>query len=359
MAARVRPFLFARVVRGLELLKFQRSAPSHSSIPSNRYTDPMSEPRTPIVMALGGNAISREGEVGDIPEQFARTAKSAAIVADLVSGGVLPVLTHGNGPQVGQVLRRVELAVHEVYPLPLDICVADTQGGMGYMIAACLNNELQRRRIPLRAAAMVTTVVVDANDPAFQHPTKPIGAVLPAERAAEFRATRGWTLTEIPGKGVRRVVASPRPCEILEIDLIRRLVEQGELLIVGGGGGVPVVRDESGYIRGVEAVIDKDLTSALIARGLGVSTFVIATGIDRVALDFRKPTQRFLNHLSLDEARRHLEAGQFPSGSMGPKIAAGIDFLEHSPHRDAAVIICDLEHISRALAGSAGTRITH
>ncbi len=317
----------------------------------------MSPACEPIVVALGGNAISPESEEGRIDQQFARTAESAGVLADLIASGMHLIVTHGNGPQVGQVLRRVELAAHECYRLPLDICVADTQGGMGFMIALSLNNALRRRNLPARFSALVTTVEVDRDDPAFARPSKPIGGYYDEARAAELRRTHGWVLTEGSGRRFRRVVPSPRPRHIAEIELIRRLAADGELLVVGGGGGVPVARDQHGELAGVEAVIDKDLTSALLAREIGARRFVIATSVGKVALDFGRKTQRTLDSMTAAEARLHLNAGQFPPGSMGPKIEAGLDFLEFARHRDAQVVICHLDEIDAALHGHAGTRI--
>lgn len=312
----------------------------------------------PIVVALGGNAISPLGGQGTIEQQFDRTTETAALLAEIAAEGPPLLVTHGNGPQVGSVLRRVELAASRVYRLPLHICVADTQGGMGYMICQCLNGALHLRGIDRRAATLVTTVEVDDADPAFQKPTKPIGDLLSAEEADRMRRDLGWKLTRINDKGFRRVVPSPHPRAILEIDVIRRLVADGQVLVAGGGGGVPVIRLKDGQWRGVDAVIDKDRTSALLAREIEAHAFVIATGVERVALDFDTPQQRELSHLTLDEAREHLAAGQFPPGSMGPKIEAAIDFLAGCEDPDAHVLICNLEHLAEALRGDAGTRIT-
>lgn len=312
-----------------------------------------------LVVALGGNAISPEGGSGDITEQFEQTRRSAERLADLVVAGFHIVITHGNGPQVGSVLRRVEIASPEVYGLPLDICVADTQGGMGYMIAQCLDNALSRRGISKRAIPVVTTVLVDRGDPAFEKPTKPIGPFYSPERAEALRKERGYRLAEIPGHGFRRVVASPRPREIVEIHLIRRFVYQGELIIAAGGGGIPVYRDpDRGYV-GLEAVVDKDLTSALLAYTIGAEALVIVTGVPRVAIDFEKPTQRFVERMTRGEAEKHASQGQFPTGSMGPKIDAAVDFLRNSDRPGTRVVICDLEHLLDAVEGRAGTWIVN
>ncbi len=310
----------------------------------------------PVVVALGGNAISRVGEEGNVPQQFANSAQTARFLADLVAAGRTLVVTHGNGPQVGNVLRRVELASKELYRLPLEICGAHTQGGMGYMIAQCLNNELARRGLTQRATAVVTSVEVDEGDSSFRQPTKPIGGFYPPERAEQLRAEHGWQMVHVPPHGFRRVVPSPAPRAIVEIDFIRRLVQGGELLVVAGGGGIPVVRDADGW-HGVEAVIDKDRTAALLAAEIGSDTLIIATAVERVALHYGTPAQRFLDRISVADAERYLAERHFPAGSMGPKIEAAISFLRNAPAAQASVVICGLNQIADALAGRAGTQI--
>lgn len=314
--------------------------------------------RGPIVVALGGNAISPAGEEGNIPQQFTHTRESARPLVDLLEDGWKLIITHGNGPQVGHVLRRVELALGEAYPLPLDICVADTQGGMGYMIAQCVSNELRARGIDRRASALVTTVVVDEHDPAFNNPTKPVGKSYPQARAEELQRTFGWRMVRNGDGTFRRVVPSPRPIEVVEIELIRSLAAAGEVLVAGGGGGVAVTRNGRGELHGIEAVIDKDRTSALIAQQIDAQVLLIATCVDRVALDYDKPTAQPLDRMTVQEARAHREAGHFPDGSMGPKIEAAITFLESSSRGDAEAIICNLDDIRAALRGASGTRIT-
>jgi carbamate kinase len=313
----------------------------------------------PIVVALGGNAISRPDEEGNIEQQFRNMRQTAVHVADVVSNGSQLVVTHGNGPQVGNVMRRVELAANEVYRLPLDICGADTQGGMGYMIAQCLRNELQRRRITCNVTAIVTSVEVDPRDPDFERPTKPIGSFYQSkEQAEELQKKYGWKLVHIPKQGYRRVVPSPLPRAIVEIDLIRRLANSGELLVAAGGGGIPVARTETGALVGVEAVIDKDRTSGLLARAIDAAVLLIGTNVSRVAVNYQKVNERYLDRVTRSEIRRYYLEGQFPPGSMGPKVEAAIDFLEGSRRRDASVVICDLEHMADALSGRAGTWIT-
>lgn len=311
----------------------------------------------PFVIALGGNAISPAHAEGNIPQQIEAARATAVWLAELVAAGYRPVITHGNGPQVGNVLRRVELSVHEVYPLPLDICVADTQSGMGYVITRCLNNELRRRGIARVACTLVTCVEVDADDPALTRPSKPIGRFYPREQAAELMSRYGWHMVEIAGEGWRRVVPSPRPKAIVEIDVIRRLVAAGELMVTCGGGGIAVMRGADGDWRGVEAVIDKDLTAAVLARELATTHLVIVTAEPRVFIDYGRPTQRGLDRARLADLRPWLAEGQFPAGSMGPKIEAAIDFLGNHPAAGARVVICDNDSLPAALDGRAGTWI--
>ena len=310
-----------------------------------------------IVVALGGNAISPPKAEGNLDQQFDSARTSAARLADLIAAGYQPVITHGNGPQVGNVLRRVELAAHELYTLTLDICVADTQSGIGYMLAQCLMNELRQRGQERIVSTIVTTVEIDPADPAFGNPSKPIGRFYEADRAEEMRTRYGWQMIEDAGRGWRRVVPSPLPRNIVEIETIWRLVSQGELIVAAGGGGIPVSRGPNGELAGVEAIIDKDRTAALLAARLHAEILVIATEVERVALNFGKPDEKRLDQLTVSEARRHRAEGQFPAGSMGPKIESAIYFLMQSGRPDARVVICDLKQIADAVAGKAGTTI--
>jgi carbamate kinase len=310
-----------------------------------------------IVVALGGNAISRPGQEGNVAQQFENTSYTAEYLARLVGLGYQLVITHGNGPQVGNVLRRVELAARELYRLPLHICGAHTQGGLGFMVAECLNNALRRRGIQRTVTAIVTSVEVDPNDPALSRPTKPIGSFYRKDKAAELQRDQGWQMVYVPREGYRRVVPSPAPRAVVEIDLIRRLTDAGELLVVGGGGGIPVTRDEQGELHGVEAVIDKDRTAALIGRVLDAPVLLIVTGVERVALDYGTDRELPLDRMTTVEAARHLAEGQFPPGSMGPKIEAAIEFLRDCGPTEARVIICDIEHMADALAGRGGTTV--
>lgn len=311
-----------------------------------------------LVVALGGNAITLPGSPPDIPNQFKATAVTAKSLADLIDAGHHLVITHGNGPQVGKVLRRVEMSVPTVYPLPLEICVADTQGGMGYMIAQCLSNELEQRGHPRAVTCLVTTVCVDSADPAFTDPTKPIGSFYDQTQAEELQRRDGWIMSEVRTGQYRRVVASPQPQKILEVSSIKHLVDAGELIIACGGGGVPVIRDDAGQRRGVAAVIDKDLASALLATELDADGMIILTSVEQVCINFDKPNQAALPHLTLAEARRHQADGQFPPGSMGPKIEAAIRFLQAGTKPNAEVLITTPEKLHQALDGQSGTKIT-
>lgn len=310
-----------------------------------------------IVVALGGNAISKPGQEGNVSQQFENTAYTCSYLAGLVEQGYQLVITHGNGPQVGNVLRRVELAAKELYRLPLHICGAHTQGGMGFMIAQCMNNALRARGIDRKCWAIVTAVEVDARDPAFEKPTKPIGQFYRKDKAEELQREQNWIMVHVPNQGYRRVVPSPAPKAVVEEALIRKLVDAGELLVVAGGGGIPVTRNEQGDYVGIDAVIDKDRTAAFIGRVLDAPAILIATAVEKVALDYGKPTQRDIDRMTASEAQRYLDEGQFPPGSMGPKIEAAIEFLRGCKPGDARALICDIEHMGDALAGRSGTVI--
>lgn len=306
-----------------------------------------------VLLSLGGNAILPGRGAGTIDEQFRITRSSMVHVADLLAAGARVMLTHGNGPIVGNILLRNELAKERIPPMPLDVCGADSQGGIGYMIQQTLQNVLAERGLEPRVATVVTQVVVDSKDAAFQNPTKPIGPFYTAAEAEKLERTHGWRLVEDSGRGMRRVVPSPRPARIVEQTLIRSLFEQGFVVIAAGGGGIPVV-EERGHLRGVEAVIDKDRTAVLLARACGAETVVNVTSIDRVAIHYGKPEQRDLAELDLAEARAYLADGQFPPGSMGPKIEAAIEFLEQGGRES---IITSPTLIAKALEGRAGTRV--
>ena len=308
------------------------------------------------VIAIGGNALIRDGQRGTIAEQFENAVETAGHIASLVADGWRVVVTHGNGPQVGFILLRSEL-VGDSSPIPrlsLDMSVADSQGGIGHILGNALLNELGARGIRDQVACVLTHVVVDERDPAFTDPTKPIGPAYSAEEAETKRTVEGWSMVEDSGRGFRRIVPSPHPLRIVETEQIRALVQAGFVVIAAGGGGIPVVETDPAGYRGVEAVIDKDLASALLAASLGIPLLVLSTGVERVAIRFRQPDERFLDRLTVSEASRYLEEGEFPRGSMGPKVEAAITFLEHG---GSEVLITSPSSLERAFAGESGTRI--
>jgi carbamate kinase len=306
-----------------------------------------------IVVALGGNAISREDQKGDIPDQINNCHVTARYIVDLVQAGHKVVTTHGNGPQVGNILRRVEAARDQVYPLPLDICGAHSQGGIGYILQREMNNVFKERGLNKIAYTIVTQCLVDHDDPAFQKPTKPVGPFFTKERIDPIVRKEGWAVVEDAGRGYRRVVPSPIPKKIVEESIIRQVVDLGDVLICCGGGGIPVV-EENGLLKGVEGVIDKDFATSLLARKIKADLMIITTGVEKVAVQFKKPGQKFLDRMTVAEAKRNYQAGEFPPGSMGPKILAAIEFIEET---GGEVIITMPETMMSALEGKTGTRI--
>jgi carbamate kinase len=307
------------------------------------------------VIAIGGNALILDGQKGTIAEQFANATETASHIAALVADGWRVVVTHGNGPQVGFILLRSELIGESsgIPRLSLDMSVADSQGGIGHILGNAHLNELGQRGLKDSVACILTHVVVDPKDRAFGEPTKPIGPAYTAEEADAKRRDEGWAMVEDSGRGYRRIVSSPHPLRIVEAEQIKTLVSSGFVVIAAGGGGIPVVEDGQGY-EGVEAVIDKDLASALLASSLGIPLLVLSTGVERVAIHFRQPDQRFLDRLSVTEARRYLAEGEFPKGSMGPKVEAAITFLERG---GSEVLITSPANLEQAFAGTSGTRI--
>ena len=305
------------------------------------------------VVAIGGNSLVQSGGTGAIPEQFETAVYTCDCVAELIASGWDVVLTHGNGPQVGNVLLRVELARHAIYPLPLDICDADTIGGMGYMLQQVLGNALQARGITRTVITLVTQVLVDADDPAFDKPDKPIGPFYDAAKAATLRAEHGWDVVEDSGRGWRRVVPSPTPRAIIELDAVKCCAGAGMIPIAVGGGGVPVVRRD-GALLGVEAVIDKDRASAMLALALNADLLLISTGVPAIQVDFGTAEARALADVTASELRALYDSGEFPAGSMGPKVDAALQFLDGG---GPLVIITDPDHLMAAVAGQAGTRI--
>jgi carbamate kinase len=309
------------------------------------------KPKTAVV-AIGGNSLILDKQHEDVQSQWGAVQETVKHLADMIERGWNLVITHGNGPQVGFILRRNELSSHEVHTTPLDMIGADTQGAIGYMIDQALRNEFRRRGIQKAVAAVVTQVLVDRDDPGFQTPTKGIGGFTTEEKARAFEKD-GWRVIEDAGRGWRRVIASPIPLEIVELDAIRALVEDGFIVIAVGGGGIPVIEDEDGNLVGTRAVIDKDRATSLLAQELKADLFLISTAVSQVAINFNKPDQQWLKHMTAAEARAYHEQGHFAPGSMGPKIEAVLSFLEAHPGGKA--LITDPANIARALDGETGT----
>lgn len=310
-------------------------------------------PKTAVV-AVGGNALILDKKHEDVASQVGAVEQTCKHIADMVVQGWNVIVTHGNGPQVGFILRRNELAAGEVHQTPLDVIGADTQGSIGYMISRALDNEFTQRGIKRSVAAVVTQVVVDGDDPGFTNPTKGIGGFTTEDKARQFEQ-EGWMVKEDAGRGWRRMIASPQPLRIVEREAIKTLIDAGFIVVGVGGGGIPVVEDEHGILKGVFAVIDKDRASALLAADLQVDLLLISTAVEKVAINFNKPNQQWLDRMTLSEAKRYYAEGHFLSGSMGPKIEAIIAFLEASPHGQA--LITDPPHMVDALAGKTGTWI--
>ena len=307
-----------------------------------------------MVVAIGGNALIKDKAHQSVPDQMAALEETSHHLAALVEDGWRVVIGHGNGPQVGFILRRSELAAHELHEVPLDVCGADTQGAIGYELQQAMGHDFARLGIDKQAVTVVTQVEVSKDDPAFTHPTKPIGSFLDDDVAAKRQAD-GWTVVEDAGRGKRVVIASPIPTRIVELPAVKVLAAAGFVVITVGGGGIPVARDAAGNLHGVPAVIDKDFASSLLASELQADVFVIATAVERVALDFGKPEQRWIDRLTLAEAKRYLAEGtHFAAGSMAPKIEACIWYLERGG-REA--IITDPPHLRDAVRGQAGTHI--
>jgi carbamate kinase len=311
--------------------------------------------RKVAVVAFGGNALIRKGQEGTQWEQIENARETARSLLPLLKEGYGLVVVHGNAPQVGNVLIQIEEAVTKVPPLSLDVCVAMSEGSIGYMLEIALKNELRRRRLGrLEIVTLVTEVVVDQADPGFRRPTKPIGPFLPRFRAEELMHNRGWSMVEDAGRGWRKVVPSPRPLEVVQAPSIRRAVRDGSLVIAGGGGGIPVYRTAEGDLRGVEAVIDKDYTASLIASDLGAHLFVFLTGVDHVSTHFARPEQKAIRVMDIEEAGARQVSGEFTEGSMGPKIRAAVDFVRATGRE---VLITSGPRLPDALRGAAGTRI--
>ncbi|KPL06894.1 carbamate kinase [bacterium SM23_57] len=305
------------------------------------------------VVALGGNALIIDKNRKTIPDQFDAVKETVKHITDMIAEGWQVVITHGNGPQVGFILRRSELSLHELHPVPLDYCGADTQGAIGYMIQKALRNEFKTRGIDKSAVTVVTQVEVDQKDPAFKNPSKPIGSFLD-EITAKQRMENGQVFVEDAGRGWRQVVPSPKPKKIIEIDAIKSLVSDGFIVVAVGGGGIPVVERPSGFIRGIEAVIDKDYASGLLANLIEADLLFITTAVEKVAINFNKSNQTWLSEMTVSEAERYIQEGHFAPGSMLPKIQAIVKFLKDG---GKSALITDPPNIKRALNGETGTWI--
>ena len=307
-----------------------------------------------VIIAIGGNSLISDAKHMTVLDQYKAAGETSHHIAALVKEGYRIVITHGNGPQVGFILMRSEIAKTQLHQVPLESCVADTQGAIGYQVEQTLMNELRRQGIKKQMVSVVTQVVVDKNDPAFKNPTKPIGPFFSPEDAENHRKQDGWAVKEDAGRGWRRVVPSPKPLEIIEQDVINTLLQNDIVVIAVGGGGIPVVRKPNGDLQGCAAVIDKDLASCLLAKNLKADIFVISTGVDKVALNFGKPDQKFIDRMTVAEAEKYLAEGQFPAGSMGPKVAAAIDYLKNGGKH---VIITQPHLLEDAIHGKTGTHI--
>ncbi len=309
-----------------------------------------------ILIALGGNAIVGEGEEGNLPQQYSHARETMVEVAELLlKQNRKVIITHGNGPQVGNIVFRSEISRPYLYPLTLDVCVSDSEGGMGYMFQQVLYNEMKKRNLKKEVVTLITQTVVNKNDNAFKNPTKYIGQPYNIEKTAEIQKERGWIMKEEKKGQFRRVVPSPVPQKIIETNIIHDMLINEIIVIAAGGGGIPVTEDEDGSLFGVEAVVDKDLASALLAGVLGIENFIILTGVEKISVNFGKPEQQFLDRINISEAKKYLTEGQFPPGNMGPKIQAAIDFIEKG---GKSAIITKPGKLIDAIEGKTGTVIT-
>lgn len=306
------------------------------------------------IVAVGGNALIKDKDHQTVQDQYACSVETMQHITSMIEMGWDVVISHGNGPQVGFILRRSELAAHELHEVPLDYCGADTQGAIGYMFQQALHNEFLTRNLDKKAVTVVTQTIVDRNDPAFQHPTKPIGSFMDEQSAREKMAKEGWTMIEDAGRGWRRVVPSPIPQRIVEAEAIQTLIKAGFVVVAVGGGGIPVIETETGDLVGIEAVIDKDFGSSILASMINADLFLISTAVEKVAINFNKPDQKWLDEITVEEAKKYIEEGQFAKGSMLPKIQAILKYLENGGKK---ALITDPEHITAALQGKTGTWI--
>jgi carbamate kinase len=308
-----------------------------------------------LLVAIGGNATHPENIRGTTEEQEVIAERAAQALLSVIKNSKQVLVTHGNGPVVGKILLRMMLTRDAIPPMRLDVCVAHSQGGIGYMLIQALENQMRRAGMEKPAACVLTQVRVDPGDKAFASPSKPIGPFFSAEEARDLQV-KGWQMMEDAGRGWRHCVPSPEPREIINLGMIQTLLASGAVVIAGGGGGIPVVRNAQGDWQGVQAVIDKDLTSALLARSLGIPDLLILTAVERIAVNFGKPQQKFLSRISLSQLKTFQSEGHFAGGSMGPKVEAAIRHLEGGGRR---AIIGHLEHAASALAGESGTHVVH
>lgn len=306
------------------------------------------------VVAVGGNALIVDKTKKSIPDQFDAIKETMGHIAGMIEDGWDVIITHGNGPQVGFIMRRSELAMHELHPIPMDYAGADTQGAIGYMGQKALHNEFKKRGIKKQAVTVVTQVEVSPDDPAFEKPTKPVGSFLDEATAKERMETMGQTFVEDAGRGWRQVVPSPKPLNIVEVDAIKELVDAGFSVIAVGGGGIPVVEKEDGDLRGVEAVIDKDFASGLLANNINADLLIISTAVEKVSLNFGKENEQWIDEMTVAEAEKYIEEGHFAPGSMLPKVQAIVKFLKEGGKK---ALITDPPNIQRALNGETGTWI--
>ena len=305
------------------------------------------------VIAIGGNSLIKDKHHQTVEDQYEAASETSYHIAKMIKAGWNVAVAHGNGPQVGFILRRSELSAHELHEVPLDVCGADSQGAIGYSLQQTMYNHFREMGINRHVATVVTQMEVDANDPAFKNPSKPIGSFMNETDAQRRIEVDGWDCNEDAGRGWRRVVASPVPKRIVELESVKTLLEAGIVVITVGGGGIPVVADEEGNLKGVAAVIDKDLASSLLATELGAELFIISTAVEKVSLNFGKPDQKDLDRVTLAEAKAYLAEGtHFAKGSMAPKVEAVIGFLERGGKH---AIVTDPEHLAEALEGKTGT----
>jgi len=312
------------------------------------------ERRPVAVIAFGGNALLRPQDHGTQEEQFTLAWKATRWLVEVIHRGYELVIVHGNGPQVGNIMIQVEEAITKIPPQTLDVCVAQTEGSMGFMLQNQIRNRLNEEQLSKPVVTVLSEVQVDRDDPAFENPSKPVGPYFTAYRANLLMQEQGWEMVEDAGRGWRKVVPSPPPTKVLDSDVIKRLLDAGSVVVAAGGGGIPVYQDVGGYFRGVEAVIDKDYTAALVAESLEAELFIVLTQVPQVAENFGRPNQRWLSRLSVAKAKEMLDQHQFPPGSMGPKIRASLQFVERTGKE---VLITDAEHLKDALARKAGTFI--